>query len=275
MLLRLALAACWAARRSRGWRNCSTIGPRRERRPRSSLRRSGAAIAPRRGWGCGERLTVLPFSDGGVAGDSDATAPPGPDGSLDARDETYDGSFFPDALCGAATCHNGCCTDLGECIDPPTSAACGGLGEPCRVCDAGPCGGTAGCVAVQETCGPANCGGCCVGNQSFGDAAQTQCMPGTDGVFCGFAGSGCTTCGPGQTCRAFGFDAGGFCETNNACDPNSCTGCCIGNICAQGSQAIACGVGGVSCKACGDGGICTNGNCECGGPQAPPCSDGG
>lgn len=218
----------------------------------------------------------------GEAGpDADATIPPGPDGSDDATDDAildagpdnYDGAFFPDALCSPSTCLHGCCTDVGECVEPATAAACGWYGAPCQPCaDGGGCYGGV-CDYDLYTCGPSNCGGCCIGMQSSGDAAQTACFAGTEGEFCGSGGSGCTICGPGKTCRPLLFDAGGFCQANNGCDPTNCTGCCVNGVCAQGDQAIACGVGGVACKDCGDGGICQEGNCSCGGPVAPPCPD--
>jgi hypothetical protein len=46
------------------------------------------------------------------------------------------------------------------------------------------------------------------------------------------------------------------------CDPESCsTGCCYGNICALGTQTIACGHGGAACRVCPAGDICASGNC--------------
>jgi hypothetical protein len=46
------------------------------------------------------------------------------------------------------------------------------------------------------------------------------------------------------------------------CDPGSCsTGCCYGNICALGTQEIACGHGGAACKVCAAGDVCASGNC--------------
>jgi hypothetical protein len=46
------------------------------------------------------------------------------------------------------------------------------------------------------------------------------------------------------------------------CDPGSCsTGCCYGNICALGTQEIACGRGGSACKVCPAGDVCASGLC--------------
>lgn len=223
--------------------------------------------------------TVPSFTDGGGA-DADATSPPpppGPDGSddatLDVGPDNYDGAFFPDGLCAPSTCLHGCCTDVGECVEPPGNAACGWSGSPCQVCDAGTCGGSVGCTVALSLCGPLNCGGCCIGTMSLGDAMPAMCFPGTSGEFCGSSGGGCFICKPGETCRPFVFDAGGFCQANSTtCDPTNCTGCCINGVCAQGDQAIACGLGGGACKDCGDGGICQVGNCTCGPPLGPPCT---
>ncbi len=211
----------------------------------------------------------------GETGPTDATLPPRPDGSLETGGPPpYDGSYFPDALCGPSTCPEGCCSSIGECIWPESNSACGDHGEPCVACvgEGSYCAGF-GCATTQWTCGPSNCGGCCIGNVSSGDEPNTQCFPGTEGEFCGHGGAGCGICSPGETCFAIGFDAGGFCQANNGCTPANCTGCCLGNVCAQGDQAVACGYGGEACKSCGDGGVCQSGNCACGPPFFPPCGD--
>jgi hypothetical protein len=214
--------------------------------------------------------TVPPFTDGGGTDSRADVAPPPPQ---DASADALDASFPDGAICGAATCHFGCCDGFGQCVDPNTNAACGWYGAPCQPCgDGGSCFGGS-CGYSLFTCGASNCSGCCIGNMSFGDAAQTGCFAGTDGEFCGHGGAGCSICGEGKQCRPLLFDAGGFCQANNGCDPTNCTGCCLGSVCAQGDQAIACGIGGVTCKNCGDAGACIDGDCACGGPEAPPCGD--
>jgi hypothetical protein len=46
------------------------------------------------------------------------------------------------------------------------------------------------------------------------------------------------------------------------CDPESCsTGCCYGNICALGTQDIACGHGGAVCNVCTANQECVSGFC--------------
>jgi hypothetical protein len=46
---------------------------------------------------------------------------------------------------------------------------------------------------------------------------------------------------------------GGACVTplNATCGASSCaTGCCVGDLCVQGTQDIACGSGGIGCQDC-------------------------
>ena len=168
----------------------------------------------------------------------------------------------------------GCCTGLGECIEPPGGHGVRlGRGAAARVCDAGPCMDSLGCATVLFSCGPANCAGCCIGNDEGRDAAQAACLTGTSGEFCGHGGQNCEICGPGEACRPIGFDAGRFRQANDGCDPTTRTGCCVDGVCAQGDQAIACGVGGAACKSCGDGGVCMGGDCACGPPFFPTCPD--
>jgi hypothetical protein len=71
---------------------------------------------------------------------------------------------------------------------------------------------------------------------------DTSCFPGTDPITCGFGGS-------------------------------PCTGCCVGNICAQGNQSNACGIGGAACQDCATD-VCIDGHCVCGLPTGGPCDAG-
>jgi hypothetical protein len=199
----------------------------------------------------------------------DVGPPPTPDSStLDV-----DSSSFP--FCSPQNCPNGCCNGAGQCIDPPTSQECGWFGDVCTSCGAATCNGKAGCYSAQFTCNQSNCGGCCIGMTSPTDAAAAMCVPGTTPLGCGFGGAECTACGTGAWCRPLGFDAGGFCQANDTCDPSNCTGCCVGNVCAQGNQANACGVSGAACIDCGSDYSCWQGICVCGGPGQMPCPDGG
>jgi hypothetical protein len=51
-------------------------------------------------------------------------------------------------------------------------------------------------------------------------------------------------------------------DAEPTCDPSNCTGCCIEQICAQGNQAIACGMGGGACAVCSSFQSCTGGVCQ-------------
>jgi len=175
--------------------------------------------------------------------------------------------FFPDAACGPANCPKGCCNGDGFCVAPPSAQFCGGQGNVCTSCGAlGQCLGTAGCARPQSNCGPSNCPGCCAGS---------DCVTGTFGIQCGSAGALCTVCRSDEQCRPLFYDAGGYCQANSTCGPSNCTGCCVGDVCAQGNQNGACGWGGTACALCGSSSTCVTGVCVCGGPQLPGANCGG
>jgi hypothetical protein len=196
------------------------------------------------------------------------------DGSNVPLDGPPPSGFFPDAACGPANCPKGCCNGDGFCVDPPTAQFCGAQGKVCISCGQGQCvgGGAVGtmCDRAQPDCGPSNCAGCCVGS-----GAIASCQTGTFSLMCGQGGLACTVCGPGEQCRPLIYDAGGYCQANGACNPTTCTGCCVGDICAQGNQSAACGWGGAACSVCGTGSACYSGVCVCGGPLAPGANCGG
>lgn len=157
--------------------------------------------------------------------------------------------------CGPANC-GGCCTANGTCLDGLSDGACGRLGESCQACgfeatcvpDGFP--GARTCQPFQF-CGPQNCDGCCVGDICIPAGAQSA-------SFCGIKGQQCLACGPNQTCNP-----AGFCENNAGCGPLSCAGCCLGDICAIGSQNTACGVSGAQCQNClNQGRTCQSGSCQ-------------
>jgi hypothetical protein len=190
------------------------------------------------------------------------TSPTIQDGPMTAPD-----GYFPDATCGPGNCPNGCCNPEGFCVDPPTNEFCGNQGETCFSCGAGQCqgqGAGASCFTTVDNCGPANCGGCCVGT-----GPTSTCISGTFSQMCGTGGSECTICAPGSDCRPVGFDAGGHCQANSTgCGPDNCTGCCLGKVCAEGNQTVACGWGGQACKTCpSPGWDCGGGFCICVAPM--------
>ncbi len=59
-----------------------------------------------------------------------------------------------------------------------------------------------------------------------------------------------------------GGGSGGNPEAGPGCDETTCTGCCVEEICAQGTQSIACGKGGGPCAVCSSSQSCTGGICQ-------------
>jgi hypothetical protein len=57
--------------------------------------------------------------------------------------------------------------------------------------------------------------------------------------------------GPGDTDRA---DAA---VVDDACDPSTCTGCCMDGVCVDGTSPDACGTGGAACSACAPSEVCS------------------
>src|SRR5690606_11200342 len=58
------------------------------------------------------------------------------------------------------------------------------------------------------------------------------------------------------------------------CDASNCAGCCVGDLCLQGSELTSCGTGGEQCTTCAAGQICLTeegggGRCE-GTPSCGP-----
>src|SRR5205823_957178 len=102
---------------------------------------------------------------------------------------------------------------------------------------------------LPDHCGPDNCDGCCAG---------PACFRGINGRACGSGGKVCDDCYPDGVCLA-----SGECTVSHAlCTDQSCAGCCIGAICAVGSQDVACGVMGANCINCTlVGERCRSGSC--------------
>lgn len=164
-----------------------------------------------------------------------------------------------ESTCGPQNC-GGCCTPQGTCVTGNDTTACGQGGQACDACSASEL-----CVAVglpnartcqpEPTCGPANCAGCCVGN---------QCVVSTTPAACGANGSACTACGAGLRCSPQGT-----CVSGGECTAATCGGCCVGDICAVGTQQTACGAGGDLCLNCANltpARVCQSGAC-----QVPAC----
>jgi hypothetical protein len=195
----------------------------------------------------------------------DVRSPP-----YDAREPPPDGPvYFPDGGCGPSTC-TGCCMPDGSCdtaanspsIKAPPAGYCGSHGEQCIYCNQFCLQG--GCGAPVGNCSASNCDGCCVGNGI--------CADGKHDTACGHGGIMCEGCNPtsgGGHCILEPSGSGGHCQfAPKPCDQNSCpNGCCAGNICAQGTQDIACGTTGGVCVDCTTTGTtCLVGRCAGGFP---------
>jgi hypothetical protein len=192
---------------------------------------------------CG-RLAPISSNDGGaLPSDSSSIIDSGVDGHGGQDARALDGPDVMDGLdaarCNPATCA-GCCNAQDTCILNVTLLECGSFGGACAACPAGAiCRGT--CVTVQPDCGPENCSGCCQGN---------DCASGISGNACGHGGEQCIApCGPYCVPNPGG---GGTCQVPEICGPGNCTGCCVGSVCAVGTQDNGCGSGGELCVDCTD-----------------------
>ncbi len=186
-----------------------------------------------------EDVTVPPLEDVFVPPpppfppEEDVSAPPMEDVSV------------PPGGCGYTTC-SGCCDTNGGCHQGSDTSACGGQGEQCISCGQLCVDGI--CLNLSSNCGPSNCTGCCLGND--------VCTDGLHAGACGAGGMQCESCNPatgGGKCAANAAGTGGSCSfpTSSACNDTTCpTGCCVGSLCVQGTQDIACGSGGVGCQDC-------------------------
>lgn len=97
------------------------------------------------------------------------------------------------ASCNPIIC-SGCC-DGSMCRSGVEAGACGAGGGLCAACGADQVCRGGGCIPLAElaSCGPSNCGGCCVGD---------QCKTGIEQQACGTGGGSCAACGIGRLCRA-------------------------------------------------------------------------
>jgi hypothetical protein len=144
----------------------------------------------------------------------------------------------PVASCSAATC-GGCC-EGNVCFAGTDPNECGQSGESCLHCQ------SAGLACIGEQClstgcGPGNCAGCCFGE---------ECVAGSDPTACGEGGQVCSNClARGENCVSEG-GPGGLCEVAASCGAGNCQGCCQGNTCFPGVDAIRCGVGAQACQDC-------------------------
>ncbi|MGH7295851.1 MAG: hypothetical protein ACRELB_12990 [Polyangiaceae bacterium] len=164
------------------------------------------------------------------------------------------GSDAP-AGCNPQTCPLGCCAG-DACVTAITPDQCGSSGEACVKCQANEnCKGV--CFHPQANCGPANCHGCCLGDN--------DCAAGNAAAACGNGGQQCTSCVPSKgtgQCIPEEAGVGGTC-TDQQCGPDTCpSGCCQNGVCVSGLTEPACGQNGVACQTCGSGTFCIGGECK-------------
>ncbi len=115
---------------------------------------------------------------------------------------------------------------------------------------------------AQALCGPDNCAGCCDGNG--------ECVAGDSELRCGEGGGSCITCGGALRC-----EAGACASTPPSCSPDTCNGCCDGDVCESGVSPTACGGSGFLCEVCGTTETCEGGFCveRCGPSNCGGCCD--
>jgi hypothetical protein len=183
---------------------------------------------------CQGRQCITNISEAacGVGGEVCRTCPEG--------DFCKGGCSHKQATCDASNCA-GCCGGP-YCSTGLNNNLCGQGGAACIDCRPGPdcqpagtggtCGGFAPCL---------NCTGCCLNG---------QCVPGDADDQCGGLGHICDNCAvqSAQCLQLGGGDRG--CGTPLYCTNQSCAGCCLGAVCAVGTQDIACGAMGATCISC-------------------------
>jgi hypothetical protein len=172
----------------------------------------------------------------------------------DSCDATLQACAKDLGYCHPQNCPTGCCTGA-LCVAGASSGACGTGGVTCKTCENGCDLANSKCIG-NEVCNPYNCAnGCCLAG---------ACVPGKDGWACGTGGTLCENCTlSGKTCQVepVGLE-GGQCKPP-LCDSSNCAGCCVGDLCAIGTQQSACGSGGKLCADClAESKQCKAGVCE-------------
>ncbi len=207
-----------------------------------------------------DSTSILPVDASVPPPIEDAEPPPPPFEDVSLPPPTDDGSVG----CGPSTC-TGCCQPDGSCLTigmMGSAGPCGAHGEQCINCSQTCLQG--GCGTVVSECNASTCEGCCVGS--------TICADGKHDTACGHGGVQCESCNPttgGGQCVLQSSGNGGQCQfISTACNGNTCPrGCCVGNVCAQGTQDIACGTGGAACSDCTTNGTtCIVSQCAAGFP---------
>jgi hypothetical protein len=111
-------------------------------------------------------------------------------------------------------------------------------------------------------CGPDTCLGCCDGD---------VCEAGNSEAACGGGGFACEVCAANEVC----LDGACVPDEVPACSPESCSGCCNGDVCEAGTDWTACGSDGWECQVCLGSETCEAGFCvaPCGPDNCAGCCD--
>lgn len=158
----------------------------------------------------------------------------------------FDAGTSTPAACGPSTCSGGCCDATGTCRIGTDIDACGRDGEACNECLAlglDACNEKSkSCSKTVVQCDPKSCpSGCCAAG-----AKGPECVLGAADGACGTAGEACIDCKASKLA----------CDTTSKlcgvpkCNPETCKGCCVGDVCLVGTEPSACGVGGLTCTDC-------------------------
>ncbi len=149
-------------------------------------------------------------------------------------------------------------------VAPGKGGGDGCEGGVCTCADAFSCPGGQRCEDGVCVCDAESCpNGCCDGDTCRTRSAQAC---GAAGEPCFDCGSRANNCGPGGSCQC---GAAGPCAAGQRCaggqclcDAQSCSGCCLGQVCEVGTSPDGCGAGGIACAVCPTGDSCDDGACS-------------
>lgn len=155
--------------------------------------------------------------------------------------------------CDRESCTTGCCDGDGRCLRSDDVRLCGTDGRRCVACGAGESCRGGVCLrafASADGCDGVSCAGCCRGRECVGSVAD---------AYCGVGGGACVLCAFWEECL------GGQCVVvASRCGPHNCGGCCEDGLrCQDPPTDELCGLGGLVCERCAEGGyrVCADGIC--------------
>lgn len=177
------------------------------------------------------------------------------DGGLDAKVvAASDAGVTVLPGCDRRRCQ-GCCTREGSCVIGQEQGACGAEGEDCEDCSLSRGYGSFACRSGSCVSGVASFVGRdqCPGCVSIWSEGGYDCYSRIDRRACGGPAAPCVSCKPNEECAALS-DGGWGCapaKKPDACGATTCVGCCVGDVCALGTQDLACGsANGEACVDC-------------------------